>query len=75
MPGGLRVRRKTSEPLASLVKQIDKKIGENDQLKGFVVVYAHEPDKTRMHPQAGARQSHQERSVDDLGENPRTPRL
>ena len=28
--------RKTSEPLASLVKQIDEKIGENDKLKGFV---------------------------------------
>ncbi len=39
MPGGLRLRRKTSEPLASLVKQIDKKIGENDQLKSFVVVH------------------------------------
>lgn len=30
--------RKTSEPLASLVKQIDTKIGENDKLKGFVVI-------------------------------------
>ena len=30
--------RKTSEPLASLVKQIDQKIGENDKLKGFVVI-------------------------------------
>jgi hypothetical protein len=30
--------RKTSEPLASLVKKIDKKIGENDELKSFVVV-------------------------------------
>jgi hypothetical protein len=30
--------RKTSEPLASLVKQIDSKIGENDKLKGFVVI-------------------------------------
>jgi predicted TIM-barrel fold metal-dependent hydrolase len=30
--------RKTSEPLASLVKQIDEKIGENDKLKGFVVI-------------------------------------
>ena len=27
--------RKTSEPLASLVKQIDQKIGENGQLKSF----------------------------------------
>jgi hypothetical protein len=30
--------RKTSEPLASLVKQIDSKIGENDELKSFVVI-------------------------------------
>jgi hypothetical protein len=30
--------RKTSEPLASLVKQIDKKIGENGKLKSFVVI-------------------------------------
>jgi len=30
--------RKTSEPLASLVKQIDDKIGENGKLKGFVVI-------------------------------------
>ncbi len=30
--------RKTSEPLASLVKQIDSKIGENDKLKSFVVL-------------------------------------
>jgi predicted TIM-barrel fold metal-dependent hydrolase len=30
--------RKTAEPLASLVKQIDEKIGENRQLKSFVVV-------------------------------------
>ncbi len=30
--------RKTSEPLTSLVKQIDAKIGENSKLKSFVVV-------------------------------------
>lgn len=30
--------RKTSEPLASLVKQIDTKIGENEKLKSFVVI-------------------------------------
>ena len=30
--------RKTSEPLASLVKKIDDKIGENAKLKGFVVI-------------------------------------
>jgi hypothetical protein len=30
--------RKTSEPLASLVKQIDNKIGENGELKSFVVI-------------------------------------
>ena len=30
--------RKTSEPLASLVKQIDEKIGESSKLKSFVVI-------------------------------------
>jgi hypothetical protein len=30
--------RKTSEPLTSLVKQIDKKIAENGSLKSFVVL-------------------------------------
>ena len=30
--------RKTSEPLASLVKQVDKKIGEEKKLKGFVAI-------------------------------------
>jgi len=38
--------RKTSEPLASLVKQIDQKIGENEKLKSFVVVMSKEPGKT-----------------------------
>ncbi len=38
--------RKTSEPLASLVKQIDEKIGENDALKAFVVVLTTQGDKT-----------------------------
>jgi hypothetical protein len=30
--------RKTSEPLTSLVKQIDEQIGENPKLKSFVVI-------------------------------------
>ena len=38
--------RQTSEPLASLVKQIDKKIGENDQLKSFVVLLTDKGEKT-----------------------------
>lgn len=38
--------RKTSEPLTSLVKQIDKKIGENDKLKGFVVVLTQKGEET-----------------------------
>ena len=38
--------RKTSEPLASLVKQIDKKIGENASLKSFVVIMTKDGDKT-----------------------------
>ena len=37
--------RKTSEPLASLVKQIDSKIGENDKLKSFVVILSDSGDK------------------------------
>jgi hypothetical protein len=36
--------RKTSEPLASLVKQIDKKIGENSKLKSFVVLITDKGD-------------------------------
>jgi hypothetical protein len=38
--------RKTSEPLASLVKQIDKKIGENKGLKSFVVIMTRDGEKT-----------------------------
>ncbi len=38
--------RKTSEPLASLVKQIDKKIGENGKLKSFVVILTAKDDKS-----------------------------
>ena len=38
--------RKTSEPLASLVKKIDEKIGENNKLKAFVVVLTERTDKT-----------------------------
>jgi len=37
--------RKTSEPLASLVKQIDEKIGENGKLKSFVVILPPKGDK------------------------------
>jgi hypothetical protein len=35
--------RKTSEPLTSLVKQIDQKIGENPGLCSFVVIMSKEP--------------------------------
>ena len=38
--------RTTSEPLASLVKQIDEKIGENGKLKSFVVIMTKDGDKT-----------------------------
>ncbi len=38
--------RKTSEPLASLVKQIDRKIGENDRLKSFVVITTRQKEPT-----------------------------
>jgi hypothetical protein len=39
--------RKTSEPLTSLVKQIDKQIDENAKLKSFVVIMTKEGDKTK----------------------------
>jgi hypothetical protein len=38
--------RKTSEPLASLVKQIDEKIGEDSSLKSFVVIMTKDGAKT-----------------------------
>jgi hypothetical protein len=38
--------RTTSEPLASLVKKIDDKIGENGKLKSFVVVLTNKGEKT-----------------------------
>jgi nucleotide-binding universal stress UspA family protein len=38
--------RKTSEPLASLVKQIDSKIGENGKLKSFVVILSRDAEKS-----------------------------
>jgi predicted TIM-barrel fold metal-dependent hydrolase len=38
--------RKTSEPLASLVKQIDGKIGENGKLKSFVVLLNADGEKS-----------------------------
>jgi hypothetical protein len=39
--------RKTPEPSASLVKQIDKKIGENKSLKSFVVIMTKDGEGTR----------------------------
>ena len=39
--------RKTSEPLTSLVKQIDKKIAEDTSLKSFVVMMAKDGETTR----------------------------
>jgi hypothetical protein len=38
--------RKTSEPLASLVKQVDEKIGENRNLKSFVVIMTKDGEHT-----------------------------
>jgi hypothetical protein len=38
--------RKTSEPLASLVKKIDEKIGENGRLKSFVVILSRDGEKS-----------------------------
>jgi hypothetical protein len=37
--------RKTSEPLTSLVKKIDEKIGENPRLKAFTVVLTTQGEK------------------------------
>jgi hypothetical protein len=50
--------RKTSEPLASLVKQIDSKIGENGELKSFVVIVPKQGENpaqalTKLAEQAG----------------------
>lgn len=39
--------RSTAEPLASLVKQIDKKIDEHKNLKSFVVVMTKDGEKTK----------------------------
>jgi hypothetical protein len=39
--------RKTSEPLTSLVKQIDKKIDENGKLKSFVVIMTKDSANTK----------------------------
>jgi hypothetical protein len=39
--------RKTSDPLASLVKKIDKKIAENGDLKSFVVVIPKKDEKVK----------------------------
>ena len=38
--------RAASEPLASLVKKIDDKIGENKKLKAFVVILSKDAEKT-----------------------------
>jgi hypothetical protein len=38
--------RTTSEPLASLAKKIDDKIGENGKLKSFVVILTNKGEKT-----------------------------
>ncbi len=38
--------RQTSEPLTSLVKQIDAEIAKNSKLKSFVVVLTDDADKT-----------------------------
>jgi hypothetical protein len=40
--------RKTSEPLTSLVKQIDQKIGENPSLKSFVVIMTRDFANTKQ---------------------------
>ena len=49
--------RKTSEPLASLVKQIDKQIAENGRLKSFVVLCGGEPGSSREELQKLAHQN------------------
>jgi hypothetical protein len=40
--------RKTSEPLTSLVKQIDQKIAKNKNLKSFVVLMAEKPGTVKQ---------------------------
>jgi hypothetical protein len=54
--------RKLTGPLASLVKQIDRKIDANGQLKSFVVLYGTEPDKARE----GLRKLAQEKGISNV---------
>lgn len=49
--------RKTSEPLASLVKQIDRKIGEENRLKSFVVILSRDSAGTANDLKALAKQA------------------
>jgi predicted protein tyrosine phosphatase len=65
--------RETSEPLASLVKQIDEKIGENGKLKSFVVITPKKGEK----PVDAVRQLAKDASVKHvpltIGESPDGP--
>ena len=68
--------RKTSEPLASLVKQIDSKIGENGELKSFVVIVPKRGENPAEDSEEAGRESrHQARPAHHWREPRRAPRL
>jgi hypothetical protein len=65
--------RNTSEPLASLVKQIDRKIGENSELKSFVVIVPKNGEKPADALKKLAEQAGIEHVPLTVGESPDGP--
>ena len=65
--------RKTSEPLASLVKQIDEKIGENGKLKSFVVILTREGREARGGPEEAGDDAGIKHVPLTIGESPDGP--
>jgi hypothetical protein len=65
--------RKTSDPLASLVKQIDKKIAENGALKSFVVLIPKKDEKVKDSLEKLAKNSSIKNVPLTIGEGPNGP--
>ena len=65
--------RKTSEPLTSLVKQIDGKIGENGKLRSFVVVIPKKGDRPAEALKTLAEQASIKHVPLTIGESPDGP--
>ena len=65
--------RTTSEPFASLVKQIDQKIGENGKLKGFVVIVPKKGDEPAYDLKKLARAASIKHVPLTIGESPDGP--